>query len=359
MSSASSNRPKIDRELLVRIFFFGAFAFLLYQTFLLAKPFFPSLLLATMLAIGFYPLYKRLRRYVRNPSLSALIITSGVFLAGVLPLISVLWVMTHESKTLIPTVQNVLASLSSGETTLLQEKLPPFINSFVERISLYFGGLNINVKAIILENVRELGMRIAAIGGLVARNAFFTLIKIIILFLSLFFIFRDGERFLNWIIHLIPMETSHKQAVAKSAYETFWAVTTGVFLTAAAQGIVSMIGFLIAGTRLPVILGLATGFVSLLGASFLITIPVALFTWMESPGWGIFLLIWGLTVVGWLDNFLRPHLIGSRARMPFIFVFFSILGGIKMYGLIGLILGPVLVACVLAFIRIYKESYSV
>jgi predicted PurR-regulated permease PerM len=65
-----------------------------------------------------------------------------------------------------------------------------------------------------------------------------------------------------------------------------------------------------------------------------------------------------MTAVGWLDNFLKPILIGSRARMPFVLVFFSILGGIKAYGLLGLILGPIVVASVLVFVRIYKEAYG-
>jgi predicted PurR-regulated permease PerM len=170
--------------------------------------------------------------------------------------------------------------------------------------------------------------------------------------------FRDGEAFLTWFLNILPMETSHKQAVARSAYETFKAVTIGVFLTAAAQGIVAMIGFLLAGVRLPVVLGIATGVASLLGASFIVTVPVALIVMMERSAAGIFLLIWGLTAVGWLDNFLKPILIGSRARMPFVLVFFSILGGLKMYGLLGLILGPILVAAVLAFVRIYREAYG-
>jgi predicted PurR-regulated permease PerM len=170
--------------------------------------------------------------------------------------------------------------------------------------------------------------------------------------------FRDGDILLNWILRLIPMEHEHKQALAHSAYETFRAVTIGVFLTAAAQGVTAMIGFLIAGIRLPVLLGLATSVTSLLGASFVVTLPVALVVMINSPGWGFFLLLWGAFVVGVLDNFLKPILIGSRTRMPFVLVFFSILGGLKMYGLLGLVLGPILVACVLTFIRIYRETYS-
>ena len=78
----------------------------------------------------------------------------------------------------------------------------------------------------------------------------------------------------------------------------------------------------------------------------------------ESTGWGIFLLIWAIGVVGIIDNFLKPILIGSRAQMPFILIFFSIVGGIKLYGFLGFILGPVLVASFLSFVKIYREEYN-
>lgn len=353
-----SSKFTFNRELLIRIFFFSTFAFLLYQVFLLAKPFLASLLVSTMLVITFFPFYRWLRRYIPNPNVASLIMTILVLLAAVLPLIWVAWYVIGESRSLIPAVQNVLGTMSTGDLSALQDKLPPALYNRIEGLIAYLSSLNIDLKPIIMENVRELGARITAMSGLVARNFFFSIVKILILIIALFFMFRDGERFLVWFLNLIPMEVSHKLAVARSAYETFRAVSIGVFLTAAAQGLVATIGFLIAGIHLPLILGLATGLVSLLGASFIITIPVALFILTESTAKGVFLLIWGATAVGWLDNFLKPILIGSRARMPFVLVFFSILGGLKMYGLLGLILGPILVASVLTFIRIYREAYS-
>ncbi|MCG3205602.1 MAG: putative transport protein YdiK [Elusimicrobia bacterium] len=353
-----SSRFTFDRELLIRIFFFGTFAFLLTQAFQLAKPFIPSVLLASVLAMMFYPAYQRVRRAVRKPGLAAFIMTVTVVLAGIIPLIFFIWLVIHESTNLIPVIQGVLAQINEGNLAIYQDNIPGFLYPTVERVTNFLSGINVDLKDLILENARELTAHISAVGTLIARNAIITFFKLLILILTLFFLFRDGEKILRWVMNLIPMESSHKQAVAKSAYETFWAVTIGVFLTAAAQGAVAMIGFLIAGVRMAVLLGLGVGAVSLLGASFIICIPVALFMMLESTAKGIFLLIWGAVLVGWLDNLLKPLLIGSRARMPFVLVFFSILGGIKYYGLVGLLLGPMLVACVLTFIRIYKETYG-
>lgn len=352
-------RFTFNRELLIRVFFFTAFAFLLYQLFLLAKPFFAALLVSTMLVITFFPIYKRVRRRVKSPNVASLILTCAVLLSAVLPLVALTWIVIRESAHVIPAFQQVSEALSSGDSFSVRQYLPPTFTPIADRISAFLSNLNIDGKQLVLDNIREFTARVGNVGALVARNAFFMLVKLAVLIIALFFTFRDGETFLSWVLHLIPMEESHKHAIAKSAYETFRAVTTGVFLTAAAQGIVAMFGFFIADIRLPVLLGLATGMASLLGASFLVTFPVAIFAAMVSPGKGLFLFIWGAVAVGWLDNFLKPILIGSQARMPFVLVFFSILGGLKMYGLLGIILGPILVASVLAFVRIYREAYTV
>lgn len=353
-----ASRFTIDRELLIRVFFFTTFAFLLYQLFVLARPFMSSLLVASMLTITFFPLYRRVRRSIRNPNLAALILTIGVLLSAVLPLIGLAWVLIRESGNMIPAAQGLMESLNSGEFAAFRERLPTALVSIGDNISARLSMMNIDIKPIILHNLREIGAKITEVGGFLAANAFFTFFRFVILLIALFFMFRDGEAFFNWFLNLLPMETGHKIAVARSAYETFRAVTIGVFLTAAAQGVVAMIGYLAADVRLPVILGIVTFAASLLGASFIVTIPAALVVMMENTATGVFLLIWGATAVGWLDNFLRPILIGSRARMPFVLVFFSILGGLKAWGLLGLILGPILVASVLAFVRIYKEAYG-
>lgn len=354
-----SSKFTFDRELLIRIFFFGTFAFLLTQVFQLAKPFLPSVLVAAILAMMFFPAFRRVRRWVKKPGLAALIMTVVVVLAGVIPLILFIWLVIRESANLMPAIQEIIGQINEGNLSSYQNRIPTSLYPLIERVTIFLNGINIDLKGLILDNARELTTHISAIGSFVARNAFIVFFKFLILILSLFFLFRDGETLLKWILNLMPMENTHKQAVAKSAYETFWAVTIGVFLTAAAQGATAMVGFLLAGVRMPVLLGMAVSAVSLLGASFIICIPVALFAWIGSTGKGIFLLLWGAVLVGWLDNLLKPMLIGSRARMPFVLVFFSILGGIKFYGLVGILLGPMLVACVLTFIRIYKETYEI
>jgi predicted PurR-regulated permease PerM len=346
-----------DREHLVPVFFFIAFAWVAYQLVLLTIPFLPGLLIAAMLVIGFAPLAAWTRRQIKNPHLGAMLLTVGVLLVVVLPLIGIGRVLFREAGRLLPTVQAVMEDIHNQDLISFQQHVPAPLYSAFTRISPYFDAVDIDLKEIILDHASQIGAMIRSSGVFLARHAVFALFNVVVMVVILFFAFRDGSTFWRRFLGVVPMRSDHKEAIAARVYETFRAVTIGVFVTAAAQGLTATIGFIIADVRLPLLLGLGTAMVSLLGASFLVTVPVALFVMSQSKAWGIFLLIWGMVVVGMLDNLLKPILIGSKARMPFFLIFFSIIGGIKLYGPMGFMLGPILVASFLTFVKIYREEY--
>lgn len=346
------------RDVLVRVFFFGAFAIILYQLILLAEPFFTAMLGAAMLAVMFFPLHRRSLRALRSKNLAALASTAGVLLLAVLPLIGIGWFFVRETADLVPVAQQFLEDLRNRDWPALEANLPGLLQHGTHYVADIFTRMDVDVKQIVLDHAQAIGANVTTWATEALRHILVTLLNVLILSVALFFAFRDGETLLQWTLSLVPMAEKHKQTVAKRVNETFRAVVIGSFLTAAAQGAVAMIGFLIAGVRLPVVLGIGTSMASMLGSAMLITLPVALFVLRESTAWGIFLLVWGLGVVGALEHFLKPILIGSRAHMPFILIFFSIVGGIKLYGLLGFILGPVLVASFLSFVKIYQEEYE-
>lgn len=348
----------INRQRLVQIFFFATFGFLLYQLFVVSKPFLPGMLGSMMLAMAFYPLFSRVKRIIKNKSLAALVLTLGVLLVAVIPVFWTGVVVTREASHLIPTAREYVEAAQQGDWWSVTEKLPPSLRAKVERIANRSSDLGFNLQPKIMSVLSRLGTTIVSFGAGLARNILIVFFNGLVLLVTLFFFFRDGEALLQWLLGLIPMEEAHKQMLAKRAYDTFRAVAVGVFVTAAAQGFVAMIGFGIAGVKLPFLLGVATMFSSFLGATFIVTVPVGLLVLKNNLFWGGFLLIWGMFVVGLMDNFLKPLLIGSRARMPFILILFSIVGGVKAYGVLGFFLGPILVASLLAFIKIYREEYG-
>ncbi len=352
------NQHPLTRDVLIRVFFFSAFALILYQLFLLAQPFFSAMLGAVMLAMTFHPLHRRLLQSLRSPTWTALLSTLCVLLLAVLPLVGLGWFFIRETGELVPAAQRFLEELRNRDWPTLEAHLPGILQRGVHYLSDIFIRMNVDLKQVLLDNAQSIGAQATAWASFALKNIAVTLLNALILSVVLFFVFRDGDNLLQWALTLIPMQASHKHIVGKRVYETFRAVVIGSFLTAAAQGVLAMLGFLIAGVRLPVVLGLGTSVASMLGGSFLVTLPVAFSVMRESTGWGIFLFIWAIVVVGVIDNFLKPILIGSRARMPFILIFFSIVGGIRLYGFLGFILGPVLLASFLSFVKIYREEYN-
>ncbi len=352
----------LSRKFYLQIFFFIAFAFFLYQLFILIKPFLPVFLVSALLAMAFQPVFVRLKRKVRNVNLSAFIMTTGIFILTVIPLVILGVVFFSEAGKLFVASKNFMEAFKGGDTPTAISTLPSIFRSpaeyFSNHLQAFFSYADLNFKSLLLEKIQTFGSRLVAMGGQIARNLLLAGVYGLIMFITLFFAFRDGESLVNKVLALIPMEEDHKETVARRAYETFRAVAVGVFITAFVQGLMAMLGFWIAGVELPVLFGFLTMVASLVGASFLVTFPVAFTVFIASKGWGMFLFLWSALVVGLLDNFLRPYLIGARIKMPFFVMLFSILAGLKAYGLLGIVLGPVLVGTVITFVRIYRQEYG-
>lgn len=338
-----------DRGQWVAIFFFVCFGWIAYQTFLLAEPFLPGVLGATMLGILFSPLYRRVLQKVKDPNFSSLTLTFGIFFLAVLPMLWMGWMALGEAVHLRPTLAGFIENYRTPST--LQGLLEPFFR--------FFEGFHIELKPLILDQAAEIGTRMGSEGSRLAGHLLIMFFNGIVLMLVLFFVFRDGKKAAETILSVVPMGPQDKQSLLTRVYSTFRAVVAGVFVTALATGLADTLGFWAAGVPLSIFFGLATAVFSLLGASVLITLPVALWVMNHDTGWGVFLLAWGILVSVVSDNFLKPALIGSQTRMPFLLMLFSTLGGMKLYGFMGLFLGPMVVTAFLAFWGIYRRDYKV
>jgi len=177
---------------------------------------------------------------------------------------------------------------------------------------------------------------------------------------ALFFFFRDGARMVRGIQELLPMEPEHKALVLDRLHETLSAVVQGTLITAAAQGALAGVGFALLGVPFAVFLGCAAAFASLLpfGAPVVWGLVAIYLGFTASIAKTLVLIVWGTLVVGTIDNFVRPMLIGGSTEIPTILLFFGILGGLQAYGFLGVFLAPVVIAILVAFVRIYREQYA-
>lgn len=350
---------------IVRWFFFGAFAFLIYQLLLILSLFADAIIWSSSLALVCFPIHKFLQaRLPSRDGAAAALSTLAVLLLVLVPTLFVLGVVVRQSVELYPTVRGWVATFQSPGGAFSADLLPEFLQRYWHRLSEFAGQSSLfaqfDLQEFILGNINAASAKIANFGAVMARNILLGLVNLLLILVMLFFCFRDGERFLQWLFDTVPMPVAQAQSIALRIYQTVTAVIRGALLTAVVQGLLAMIGYQIAGVPLAVFFAVVTGFAAMIpvvGAG-LVWAPIGIFIFMKSPAWGIFVFAWGFFVVSLADNVLKPVLIGSRARMPILLIFCGIIGGASVYGVTGLMIGPIVIASLLAFVTIYREHYS-
>lgn len=355
---------KQDQRNIFRWFFFVVFIFLIYQLLQILALFADVIIWAASLTLVFMPVHKYVQRKLpQRVNTSAAASTLGVLLLVLLPILFISWVVIQQSAQVYPTVSGWVAEFRVEGSGSLTKHLPAFLLDYWSRASAYIDRSELlsrfDFKQFLLSNVDAASVMIANFGAAAARNVLVGFVNLVLILILMFFCFRDGERFLHWLFEIVPMPTDHVESVGLRIYQTVTAVIRGALLTAGAQGLLAMLGYLVAGVPLAIFFGVVTGVAAMIpvvGAG-LIWAPIGLFIFATSPGWGIFIFVWGFFVVSLADNLLKPILIGNRARMPILLIFCGIIGGVNVYGFTGVIIGPILIAVLLAFITIYRETY--
>jgi predicted PurR-regulated permease PerM len=360
MSTEFPDRRTDGSPLLFRIFFFGAFAFLLYQLLRIVAPFLEGILVAITLALVFYPLHAKFLSFVPGPEKPG----GGVQRGGV---------VSHgggagalflghagpPNRRPLSHDPDPVREMRQDPRSTIEDKLPAPVKKAWERVQTLMAESGTDPKETVLRMVEGVVGQASTLGAAVVKNVFMFIFQTVIMIFTLFFIFRDGPRLAERVVSLIPMETAYKTHILHRVTQTLTAVVRGMFLTASVQGLLAGIGFLAAGVQFSVVLGFATAFLALIpfvGAAA-VWGPVGVYLFLKgSAVQGIGILLWGGLVVSMVDNFLRPFIIGEKAKLPVVFLFFGTLGGLQAYGPIGLLVGPLTVATVLAFSKIYGEQ---
>lgn len=346
----------LARGQLVVYFFFAALLFLLWQLYAVFSGFLGPIAWAAILAMLFFPFYRIVIGWCRGrETLAALTLTLLITGGVLLPTISLSSVITREA---IGLYQRTSEYVSSGTLASDVDRLRASrLGRWIDRLE----GYDIDWNAVARSSVDTAGTLIVAQVTSVAKNVAVFLFDFTIMVFTLFFLFRDGERMYRALRDMIPMDPAHKDAIFSVLYQTLSAVTQGMVATALAQGVLTWVALWGLGLPYTAFLGVAAGVLSLVpfvGAAGA-WIPCTIY--LAATGdvvRALILLVYGSVVISMVDNVLRPLLIGGQTRLPTLFLFFGILGGVQVYGVLGLFLGPVLLAIALAFIRIYQEQFA-
>ena len=217
----------------------------------------------------------------------------------------------------------------------------------------------IDFEAAVASAAQQLSQRLLALSGSALSNLANLAFTIVVTWLTLYYLLKDGEWMFQRGIELLPYPDEHKDTMVQRLNEVVFSSVYGGMAVALAQGVLGGIAFAVLGLPSPVLWGTVMAvlaFLPLIGA-FVVWAPAALVL-LAQGRWiaALVLLLWGGLVVGLVDNFLRPMLISGRTRMHPLLVFLSVLGGIQAFGFLGLFLGPVLVAVVTAVLELYRGA---
>ncbi len=350
------------RPILFRIFFFASFGFLLYQLLRIVSPFLEGILVAITLALVFYPVHTRFLRWTRGRSnVAAGLSVATLFLMVIVPAAFFLGLLGRQAAALYPWAQEQVREVRLNPDGAILDRLPTPVKKIWSRSQELLAEAGVDSRDTILRAAESFGRKVSSTGASIVKNVVLLIFQTLIMIFALYFIFRDGSKLAERVVNLIPMETAYKIHILGRLNQTLTAVVRGMFVTASVQGLLAGIGFAVAGVRFSVVLGFATAFMALIpfvGAAS-IWAPIGVYLFLK--GWvvqGIGVLLWGGLVVSMADNFLRPFIIGEKAKLPIVFLFFGTLGGLQAYGPIGLLVGPLTVASVLAFAKIYGEQLA-
>jgi predicted PurR-regulated permease PerM len=311
-------------------------------------PFYPSIFWGAILAIVFMPLHRRLLALTRGrKNLSALITLLAIILIVIIPVILIAASLVREGA-------SVYQLINSGKLSLgvyfeqIMNALPPVVHDTLTRFGI---GDIISLREKLSEVAVQASRFLAGQAVNVGQNTFQFLIGLGIMLYLLFFLLRDGAHLVRISRNVIPLSEEHQHLLVHKFATVVRATVKGNIAVAATQGALGGFIFWLLGIQGALLWGVIMAFLSLLPAvgAALIWAPVAVYFLVTGEIFhGTALALYGVLVIGLVDNLLRPILVGKDTKMPDFLVLISTLGGLTVFGLNGFVIGPLFAALFIA-----------
>lgn len=343
MTSELTSQKRLGNAL-----FYGIVIVLAYLAFLVVAPFLGSLAWAVVLVVVSYPVYAWLARRWR-PALAAVICTLGVTLILIVPMLLVMGAFVRQG---VDAVQSIQRGIANGHFA--------WVNDLWVKIQLRFPGANAEDLGTVLHRYGEQAAGyVAERLGSILRNAAEFLFHLGVTILAMFYLYCDGERIVDRLREVLPFEEPHRERMISESRDLIFASVTSSLAAAVAHGLLGGLAFGVTGVTAPIFWGVMMGFFSLVPVigSALIWAPAAISLMVSGHlGRGIALAIICSVVVGLVDNVIRPWMISGRAQMSGLVIFISVLGGVSVFGMLGIVLGPIIIATAASLLDLYMPS---
>lgn len=350
----SSNKNPLSLSVLIIVIILVSIIF-----FYMIGMFITSIIIASALTVLFYPLYRLLQKFFKNKKNLCALVTCLI-------LMLLFFIPTY-----------LLIHLVVLQTFELYEKAEPFIKNIIDLIQNEDKGLiflvkkypllsniNINIdslKSIILEGIKLLSTTFTFIINKTSKGVATLIGNLFIIFFIMFYLFRDGEKIIKRLIYLSPLKPEYEKKIIDKFIITTRATIKGIFLIGLIQGFFSALTLLIFGIKTWLLWGFLIVLLSVIPfmGSWIILVPIGIVQLLIGNIWqGITIILICIVFISNIDNVLKPVLIGTEAKIHDLFIFFSSIGGIAIFGLMGFIIGPIIASLFVTILEIYSIEFK-
>jgi len=319
-------------------------------------PFFEPIAWAIILGLFFYPIYRWIRRTLKvSEGLASLGMCILIIAFIIIPVFALLGSLTTE---VIRVYTEVQKGLDTGDFTIVPDKnKSPILNKTVSKTLNVLRTHETRVKEIIIDLSKKMGEFFLKQGTIVFKNIANIIFKAALMLVTLFYIFKDGERMLQTFKDLLPLPRHDVENLVKAMDDVLSATLYGNLLNAVIQGSLGFFIMWMLDFSAPLLWGMIMGlttFIPMIGPA-LVWLPATIYLFLA----GLYLkaailLAFSVLIISQIDYFLRPLFISGKTQIHILILFFSILGGLSVFGFLGFILGPILMALCVSILELYR-----
>lgn len=331
-------------------------------SFFIIKPFLAAIIGGSLLAFIFYPVYTRVKKVIKNENLAAFLIAIAIVVLITIPSVFLLTNLTKETHDLYIETKDKIAAGSVMAGKCQEEE--GFICSSINRVNSMMENEAIRKYAIAMVTdflsyvTDKFGTLVFSVPGII--------LHIFITLFITFYMLKDGPKFFKRLTTVVPMKVHHQDQIHKQFSDVIYAVIYGSLIVALLQGTLAAFGYWVFGLKGFLFWGIVTAFfafVPFIGTAaiwFPASIYLAILGYIHGETGMILraigLFLYGLIIVGTVDNVIKPILVAERARIHPILILVGVLGGLALFGLIGLIIGPLALALLQTLLLIYERE---
>lgn len=333
----------MDEKYVKKVALVVVLAVLFILTFFILKPILLSTSFGLILAFIFYPLYKKIIPWVKSKNLAAIIICLALLIIITLPLFFI-------TPFVVKQVFNIYSEIQATGPSIFEKILPSFIASselskdLIIALNVFAGKIATSFMNSFMD---------------IILNSPIIFLHILLVLFVFFFGLRDGEALIQYLKEISPLSKESEKKVFKQFKDITYSVIFGQIIIGIFQGLVTGIGLLIFGVPNAIVLTLIATFVGIIPiiGPWLVWVPVDIYLFMNGRiGAAIGLLIYGLIVITWIDTLIRPFIVSKKTKINSAVVLVSMVGGFLVFGILGLIIGPLIISYLLLLLEFYKEK---